>query len=122
VIVEGKVTWEALFEGENEVFDVRQIGYDFSMPKLRLRRNLRDAYRFPGFVPAMIIRGVFGNPQARVVSLQRRQKKQPVESVAAGTAATTTASFRWCAIYPVATCASTWSWKCGAWTVAGAAT
>ena len=74
--MEGKVTWEALFEGENEVFDVRQIGYDFSMPKLRLRRNLRDAYRFPGFVPAMIIRGVFGNPQARVVSLQCRQKNE----------------------------------------------
>src|ERR1022692_5278846 len=46
-----------------------QIGYDFSMPKFTLRRDLRDAYRFPGFVPARIIRGVFGSPQARVVSL-----------------------------------------------------
>jgi len=44
------------------------------MPKLRLRRNFRDAYRFPGFVPAMLIRGVFGHPQARGVSLQRRKK------------------------------------------------
>ena len=51
----------------------------------------------------MIIRGVFGNPQARVVSLKRRQKKQPAESAAAGTEATTTESFRWCETYPVAT-------------------
>jgi hypothetical protein len=91
------------------------------MAKFQLRRRLRDAYRFPGFVPAMIIRGVFGNPQARVLSLKRRQKKPPVAFAAAGTAATTTESFRLRATYPVAICTSTWSWKCGAWTVAGAA-
>ena len=81
------------------------------MSKSRLRRKLQDTYRFPGFVPAMIIHGIYGNPQARVVSLTRRQKKQPVESVVGGTAATTTASSRSCAIYRVATYASTWRWK-----------
>ena len=91
------------------------------MAKLRLRRNLREAYRFPGFVPARSIRGVFGNPQARVVSLKRRQKKQPAESAGAGTETTTTESSRGCETYPVATCKSTWSWKCDAWTVEVAA-
>jgi hypothetical protein len=64
------------------------------MLKLRLRRSLRDAYRFPGFVPAQIIHGIFGNPQARVVSLKRRQKKLPAGFAGVGTQATTTESFR----------------------------
>jgi len=91
------------------------------MAKLRRRQTLRDAYRFPGFVPEMIVHGVFGRPHIRVVSLKRRQKKQPAASVAAGTAATTTESSRWCETYPVAAWTSTWSWKCGAWTVEDAA-
>jgi hypothetical protein len=83
------------------------------MSKFRLRRSLRDAYRFPGFVPALIIHGVFGDPQVRVLSLKRRQKKPRAESVAAGIAVTTIESSKWCEIYLVAICASTWSWKCG---------
>lgn len=37
------------------------------------RRELRDAYRFPGFVPNPTVVGVFGDPRARV-SLTRRAK------------------------------------------------
>ena len=48
--------------GQNEAFDAAQIGYDFLMSKSRLRRKLQDTYRFPGFVPAMIIHGVCGKP------------------------------------------------------------
>jgi hypothetical protein len=44
------------------------------MSKSPLRRSLRDAYCFPGFVPGLLVRGVFGNPLARVISLVRRQK------------------------------------------------
>jgi hypothetical protein len=69
-----KSAFEALFTGKYEASRALQIGYDLAMHKLRLRRQLRDAYRFPGFVPAIIILGVFGDPQARVVSLKRRQK------------------------------------------------
>jgi len=113
--------WRKILRGKTELFHVLQIGYDFSMAKLRRRRTLRDAYRFPGFVPAMIVHGMFGSPLTRVVSLKRRQKKQPAASVASGTAVTTTASLRWCETYPVAAWTSTWSWKCGGWTVEAAA-
>ena len=57
------------------------------MTKSQSRRQLRDAYRFPGFVPALTIRGVFGDLYARVVNLTRREKKQPAGFVADGTKA-----------------------------------
>jgi hypothetical protein len=37
-------------------------------------KRLRDIYRFPGFVPLPTVRGIFGEPAAVVVSLQRRRK------------------------------------------------
>jgi hypothetical protein len=40
------------------------------------KRRLRDAYRFPGFRPVDDLRGVFGDPYARVVTLVRRSKKR----------------------------------------------
>jgi len=66
------------------------------MPKSLRGRQLRDAYRFAGFVPAATVRGVFGDPLVRVLTLRRRQKKRPVESVGMGTAAFTIRSFAWC--------------------------
>jgi len=53
------------------------------------KRELRDAYRFPGFVPRHLIRGIFGDPQARVVSLTRRAKKRSAVRVARRIAAGT---------------------------------
>src|SRR5690348_17888976 len=41
----------------------------------RVKRRLRDAYRFPGFVPSSEVHGFFGDPRLRVVSLRRHQKK-----------------------------------------------
>lgn len=41
-------------------------------------KRLLDAYTFPGFRPLNKIRGVFGDPKARVVTLIRRSKKLPV--------------------------------------------
>ena len=40
------------------------------------KRRLRDAYRFQGFRPVDDLRGVFGDPYARVVRLVRRSKKR----------------------------------------------
>jgi hypothetical protein len=40
------------------------------------KRRLRDAYRFPSFRPVDDLRGVFGDPYARVVMLVRRSKKR----------------------------------------------
>ena len=39
------------------------------------RRRLWDAYCFPGFRPEPTVRGIFGDPQARVITLHRRSKK-----------------------------------------------
>jgi hypothetical protein len=40
------------------------------------RRRLWDAYRFPGFRPEQTVRGIFGDPKARVITLKRRSKKR----------------------------------------------
>ncbi len=44
-------------------------------------RHLRDVYRFPGFAPTATLRGVFGDLFAVIVTLRRRRKKRPAESV-----------------------------------------
>jgi hypothetical protein len=35
-------------------------------------RRLLDVYRFAGFRPQATVRGVFGDPKARVITLVRR--------------------------------------------------
>jgi len=44
------------------------------MATLHKRKRLLDAYRFPGFTPCDDIRGVIGDPLARVIPLVRRLK------------------------------------------------
>lgn len=53
-------------------------------------RRLLDTYRFPGFRPQATVKGVFGDPKARVVTLVRRGKKQSAGAVAARSRAGTT--------------------------------
>ena len=40
------------------------------------KRRLWDAYAFPRFRPQPTVRGVFGDPKARVITLVRRSKKR----------------------------------------------
>ncbi len=40
------------------------------------QRRLSDAYSFPGFRPQPTVRGVFGDPDARIITLDRRAKKR----------------------------------------------
>jgi hypothetical protein len=40
------------------------------------KKRLDDAYRFPGFRPSRWVCGVFGDPQVRIMVLEREQKKQ----------------------------------------------
>ena len=75
------------------------------------RRRLQDGYRFPGLRPLATVRGVFGDPQARIVVLVRRRKKLPAASVGVGSAASTIADAAWCGTCRVPTGASTWRWK-----------
>lgn len=83
-------------------------------------RRLLDAYWFPGFRPLAMVRGLFGDPKARIVSLQRRRKKRSAASVANPSGAFTTARYAGYATCRAATLASTWKSKCAGSTAAGA--
>jgi hypothetical protein len=89
-----------------------QIGYDCGMGKTVRGRQLRDAYRFTGFVPAATVRGVFGDPLVRVLTLRRRQKKQPVGFAGVGTAVFTIRSFVWFETCRVVSTAFIWRCSC----------
>src|SRR3989304_1323904 len=41
---------------------------------IRKHRRLHDAYRFPGFRPHATVRGIFGDPKARILRMERREK------------------------------------------------
>lgn len=56
-------------------------------------RRLSDAYRFKGFSPQdKKVRGIFGEPQARILPMKRRSKKHAAENVALHIASGMTAS------------------------------
>ena len=71
-------------------------------------RRLLDAYRFPGFRPQATIKGVFGDPKARVVSLVRRGKKQSAGVAGKRSRAGTTAKCAVCATCHAAIRGSGW--------------
>src|SRR5208337_3342552 len=48
---------------------------------MRKPRRLDDTFRFPGFRPEATVRGIFGDPKARILRLRRRGKKRPVDRV-----------------------------------------
>jgi hypothetical protein len=73
------------------------------MAKFKL---LHDLYRFPGFIPLPRVRGLFGEPLAVVITLQRRRKKHSAASAAWRITAITTNDRDAFAISPVATNAS----------------
>ena len=83
------------------------------MPTLKRQRRLQDAYRFAGFRPLAAIRGVFGDPKARVITLVRRSKKQSVVPAAKRIRGGTTEGSGRHAICPAATPASISSSRCG---------
>jgi hypothetical protein len=85
------------------------------MPTLKRNPRLQDAYRFVGFRPRATIRGVFGDPKARVITLVRRSKKQSVAPAAKRIRGGTTEGSSGHAICPAATPASLSSSRCGAW-------
>jgi len=82
--------------------------------------KLEDAYRFPGFRPLPIVKGVFGDSHARVITLTRREKKRTAALAAWPIEGTTIASDGACGIIPAVGSASTWIWRCAA-SIAGAA-
>jgi hypothetical protein len=91
------------------------------MSKVRQRRELRDAYRFPGFKPSAGVNGVFGDRMAIVIKLTRRRKKQRAACAVDGIGAITTSEFDVFAICRAATSGCTWNWRCDESRVAAAA-
>lgn len=83
------------------------------MPTSKRRKRLLDAYRFAGFRPLERVRGIFGDPKARVITLVRRSKKRVAVSAGASTPVGTTARFAGYATCRAATPASTWNWRFG---------
>src|SRR6202158_2663362 len=83
-------------------------------------RRLWDTYSFPDFRPEPTVRGIFGDPKARVITLKRRSKKRLAGAVGACRWAGTTARSAVCAIFRAATREYFWNWRCGGWGGAGA--
>ena len=80
-------------------------------------RQLRDAYRFPGFVPQAAVHGVFGDPKAVIVKLTRRRKKRCAVAVVNGVAVTTITESSECGICRAETGGFSWKRTSDAWTV-----
>ena len=53
-------------------------------------RSLRELFSFPGFVAAATLRGEFGNPKVRIVTLRRRKKGSIAFPAGTAAAAATT--------------------------------
>src|SRR2546427_13143127 len=79
------------------------------------RRRLWDAYSFPGFRPQPTVRGIFGNPKARVITLNRRSKKRPAAVAITSRWVGTTERSAACAIFRAATLGYFWNWRYGGW-------
>ena len=84
------------------------------------RRRLSDGYRFAGFRPDEFVRGVFGEPDVRIVSLHRRSKKLSAAAAGERRRAGTTVGFAKSATCRAEATGYGWSWRCGASIVATA--
>jgi hypothetical protein len=78
---------------------------------MQKKRRLLDEYRFPGFRPRAEIKGIFGDPRARLIRLTKGQKKQFAGSAGARREATTTRKYAGYETCPVGMYESTWKWR-----------
>jgi hypothetical protein len=75
---------------------------------MRKQRRLWDTYSFPGFRPGCTVQGIFGDPKARVVYLDRRGKKRFAGPAAISSEDGTIASDVGCATWGVEIIESIW--------------
>jgi hypothetical protein len=87
---------------------------------MKTGRCLRDLFAFPGFVATATLKGVFGDPKARIVRLRRQKKRQCVPIVAIAAAATTTSGYAEPATCEWRTGSCMWSSSAGGSTAQGA--
>jgi len=72
-----------------------------------------DEYQFPGFRPKARIKGIFGDPRARVITLGRSQKKRYAVVVVPCTEVSTTRGCGVSGIYRAGRCESIWRRRSG---------
>jgi hypothetical protein len=78
------------------------------------RRRLSDGYSFAGFRPKETVRGVFGDPDVRIVSLERRSKKRSADVAGGSRRAGTTGGYGKFATCRVQDCGLFWNSRYGA--------
>jgi hypothetical protein len=88
------------------------------MSKTRKPRRLADTYTFPGFQPLAYVQGLFGDPQARLITLVRRTKKQSAARVARRIGPGTTADNGASGTCRAGIIESIWTWRCGGFSAA----
>jgi hypothetical protein len=84
------------------------------------QHRLSDGYSFAEFRAQATVRGVFGDPNVRIVNLDRRSKKPSAAAVGSCRRGGTTGAYDGFAICRVPGSASSWNSKCGAWRAAPA--
>jgi len=83
------------------------------------KRRLLDEYQFLGFRPRSKIQGIFGDPRARVIRLERTQKKRHVAAAVLHSGVITTRQRDRYGIYPVGMPGYIWRWKSGGFSAKG---
>ena len=78
------------------------------------KRRLLDEYQFPGVRPRSAIQGMFGDPKARIIRLDRTEKKRPVAVAGVSIGATMTSQCSEYGTCPVGMPGYTWRWRFGA--------
>lgn len=91
------------------------------MSKTRKPRRLADTYTFAGFQPLAYVQGIFGDPQARLITLVRRTKKPSAARVARRIGPGTTADNGASGTCRAEIIGSTSSWRYGGFSAAVAA-
>lgn len=81
------------------------------MSSKQKHHTLIDEYRFPGCRPMLTVKGRFGDPRARIITLVRRQKKQHVGAVVVSKSVGTIASIDAYVISHAAMRESTCRWR-----------
>lgn len=81
---------------------------------MKRARTLSELYSFPGFRAAAKLKGVFGDPDVRIIHLRRKKSLASVPVVAADAAQCMTGVYRRCGMWaPVAFASCSNSNGCG---------
>ena len=88
---------------------------------MKTGRSLRELLSVPGFVASARLKGIFGDPKARVVQLRRRKKRPFAQIAGSAAGGVTTSGGAVCGIFGWQAGWCTWSSNVGGYGVRGAA-